>query len=217
MFLDPFVYVRLFNSYRRERGVSLPLYRRGSQGSYWLNHLPEIANQGSGSQPEFNCVISNSGWGMFRWLLCARPQIRISTQQILMASLSGRLFVCFCFLGLHLWHVEVPRRGVELEMQLLAYTTAHSNARSWTHWTRPGIRPTSSRILVRFITCWATMWTPRFVCSFVCFFHSVDEVISAMVNSSGLRFKAGSVLQSLGLPPDSQTIPASKWRKLQDI
>ena len=33
-------------------------------------------------------------------------------------------FVCFCFLGLHLWHMSVPRGGVESELQLLAYTTA---------------------------------------------------------------------------------------------
>ena len=33
-------------------------------------------------------------------------------------------FVClFVFLGLHLWHTEVPRLGVKLELQLLAYTT----------------------------------------------------------------------------------------------
>ena len=30
----------------------------------------------------------------------------------------------FFFLWLHLWHVKVPRRGVESEVQLLAYTTA---------------------------------------------------------------------------------------------
>ena len=37
------------------------------------------------------------------------------------------LFVClfvFCFLGLHLWHMEVPRLAVKLELQLPAYTTA---------------------------------------------------------------------------------------------
>ena len=28
------------------------------------------------------------------------------------------------FLGLHLWHTEVPRLGVELELLLLAYSTA---------------------------------------------------------------------------------------------
>ena len=32
-------------------------------------------------------------------------------------------FVLFCFLGLHLWHMEVPRLGVESKLQLPAYTT----------------------------------------------------------------------------------------------
>ena len=41
-----------------------------------------------------------------------------------------------------------------------AYTTAHSNAGSLTHWASPGIKPTSSRILVRFINHWATTGTP---------------------------------------------------------
>ena len=39
----------------------------------------------------------------------------------------------------------------------------HSNAGSLTHWTRPGIKPTLSWRLVRFITYWATTGTP---CSF---------------------------------------------------
>ena len=30
----------------------------------------------------------------------------------------------FVFLGLHLWHMEVPRLGAESELQLPAYTTA---------------------------------------------------------------------------------------------
>ena len=35
------------------------------------------------------------------------------------------LFVfLFCFLGSHLRHMEVPRLGVESELQLLAYSTA---------------------------------------------------------------------------------------------
>ena len=34
------------------------------------------------------------------------------------------VFVFFCFLWLHLWHTEVPRLGVESELQLPAYTTA---------------------------------------------------------------------------------------------
>ena len=32
--------------------------------------------------------------------------------------------ISICFLGPHVWHVEVPRLGVEWELQLPAYTTA---------------------------------------------------------------------------------------------
>ena len=65
-------------------------------------------------------------------------------------GVKSRLFClfCFCFLGSYLWHMEVLRLGVELELQLLAYataiamwapgvsapyTTAHSNTGSLTH------------------------------------------------------------------------------------
>ena len=34
------------------------------------------------------------------------------------------IFFFFFFLGLHRRHMEVPRLGVESELQLLAYTTA---------------------------------------------------------------------------------------------
>ena len=66
-----------------------------------------------------------------------------------------------------LWHMEVPRLGVESKLQLLAYATAttmpdpnhvrdlhtaHSNAGSLTHWAGPRVEPTSSQILVGFIT-----------------------------------------------------------------
>ena len=34
------------------------------------------------------------------------------------------LFFFFISLGQHLWHMEVPRLGVESELQLLAYATA---------------------------------------------------------------------------------------------
>ena len=62
--------------------------------------------------------------------------------------------------GAHPGHMEVPRLGVESELQLLAYTTAtetrdprricnlhHSSRQCW-----PGIEPSSSQILVRFNT-----------------------------------------------------------------
>ena len=39
-------------------------------------------------------------------------------------------FLVFVLLGLHPLHVEVPRLGVELELQLLAFTTAAATATS---------------------------------------------------------------------------------------
>ena len=45
----------------------------------------------------------------------------------------SKVFVgLFCFLGLHSWHMEVPRLGAESELQLLAYTTA--TATSYSSW-----------------------------------------------------------------------------------
>jgi len=61
------------------------------------------------------------------------------------------LFFFFFFLGLNLQHTEVPRLGVQSELQLPAYTTAHSNAVSLTHWARPGMELRTSWLLVGFI------------------------------------------------------------------
>ena len=81
----------------------------------------------------------------------------------------------FLLFGPHLWQMEVPRLGVQSELQLLAfaqpqqqgiwamsvtYTTAHSNSGSLTHWARPGIKLESSWILVRFFNHWAMKGTP---------------------------------------------------------
>ena len=92
----------------------------------------------------------------------------------------GGFFVClfcfvFVFLGLHLRHMEAPRLGVKLELQLPAYShssaarsvtyaTAHGNTRSLTHQLRPGIEPATSWILVSFITA-----EPRPGLLFYCF------------------------------------------------
>ena len=43
---------------------------------------------------------------------------------ILWRQYSYFYFLFFCFLGLHLQHMEVPRLGVRLELQLPVYTTA---------------------------------------------------------------------------------------------
>ena len=43
------------------------------------------------------------------------------------------------------------------------YTTVHGNARSWTHWVRPGIKPATSWLLVRIISA-APWWELLFLC-----------------------------------------------------
>ena len=56
-------------------------------------------------------------------------------------------YFILCLLGPHLWYMEIPRLGVESELQLwvlsVTYTTAHGNTGSPTHWAKTGIIDTS--------------------------------------------------------------------------
>ena len=70
-------------------------------------------------------------------------------------------FFFFCSLGPHSWHREVPRLGIERSyscwptpqpQQHQIQTTALSNTGSLTLQARPGIEPTTSWFLVRFIS-----------------------------------------------------------------
>ena len=77
-------------------------------------------------------------------------------------------FFFFFFLGPCMQHMEIPRLGVELDLQLLAYTTAtatqapsctsvtyttaRGNTRYLTHWARPETVTPSSWMLVGFVT-----------------------------------------------------------------
>ena len=88
------------------------------------------------------------------------------------------LFYFFVFLGLHLQRMEVPRLGVQSELQLLActtatatqviratsatYTIAHGSAISLTYWSMPGIKPKTSWFLVGFVSAAQRMGTPSF-------------------------------------------------------
>ena len=80
----------------------------------------------------------------------------------------------FGFLELHTWHMEFPRLGVKLELQLLAYNTATSDLRhvcdlhrsSWQCWIlNPLLSEAKDRTHVLMDTdqvyyCWATTGTP---------------------------------------------------------
>ena len=70
--------------------------------------------------------------------------------------------IFFFFLWPRLWHMELPRLGVESELQMLSHATATATpvlsricdlswslwqAPSLTHWPRPGIEPMPSRAL----------------------------------------------------------------------
>ena len=82
----------------------------------------------------------------------------------------------YCFLGPHTWHREVPRLGVEVELQLLAYTTPtarqdlshicnprHSSRQRWIHNPLRGARDRTHVLMdtsqIHF--CFATTGTPE--------------------------------------------------------
>ena len=99
--------------------------------------------------------------------LMAELEEKGSNVIVFFLSLSFYFLFIFCFLGPNPQHMDVPRLGVELELQLPAYataiamsdpsrlchyTTAHGNDGSLTHCARPGIEPVSSWVLVGFVT-----------------------------------------------------------------
>ena len=42
-------------------------------------------------------------------------------------------FFFFHFLGPHLWHIEVPKLGIEAKLQLLAYSTTATDTQDPSH------------------------------------------------------------------------------------
>ena len=69
-----------------------------------------------------------------------------------------------------IWAVAAGPTPQPQQLQIWAvsvtYTTAHGNAGSLTHWERPGIKPASSRILVRFVSAapWWELQQPLLKC-----------------------------------------------------
>ena len=58
-----------------------------------------------------------------------------------------------------LWPTSQPQQH-QIQAESATYATAHGNTGSLSHWARPGIKPTSSWILVGFLTPWATTGIP---------------------------------------------------------
>ena len=108
------------------------------------------------------------------WMIILLGKIKIS--QVAGFSLSAFcccccLFVCFSFLGPHgiwrftgkgsnwnhsCWPTWQPQQ-CRIWAVSSTYTTAHSNAVSLTHWVRSRIEPTTSWLLVRFVST-APQW-----------------------------------------------------------
>ena len=73
--------------------------------------------------------------------------------------------------GLHHSHSDARSKPTSV-----TYTTAHGNTGSLTHWARPGIKPESSRILVRFISTapqwelpgWSSLFLFQYRCRVFC-------------------------------------------------
>ena len=106
-------------------------------------------------------------WEVHLKLFCCIPKRKVCPEKNHLWDFLKIFFnLIFCFLGLHLQHMEVPRLGIELELQLLVCTTAtempdpscicnlyHSSQPCQIlNPLRPGVKPTSSWILVGFVT-----------------------------------------------------------------
>ena len=110
---------------------------------------------GSKLWPRHDIVMGQ--WKLQRWLHAERTTNTFvqSTENFQTHCLYLKFF--FVFLGLHLWHMEVSRLGVHLELQLPAHTTATA---------MPDLRPTKRGqgsnpwMLVGFVNHWAMTWNP---------------------------------------------------------
>ena len=125
--------------------------------------------------------------------------------------------IFFFFLGPHPWHMEVPRLGLKSELHLPAHTIATATATqdprcicdlqhsSWqcriplTQCARPGIEPTSSWILVGFVTAepWRNSWKIIFKMIMYVYMYMTEslcctaEICTTLSNDYTLIFKSG--------------------------
>ena len=115
----------------------------------WINLLMLLADI-------YRCIILFEVPRHLHRALMTRPALAFSI---------SFLFSFVVFLGLYLRHMEVPRpnrryscwpppqpQPCRIQAASATYTAAHGNARSLTHWARPGIESSTSWLLVGFVS-----------------------------------------------------------------
>ena len=154
----------------------LSTWNQAAQSCQWLR----VEREGL-----LGCVIVLKGniFGIYCWLWFLKPiqeEGEMPTHYYLSLHiyfLFIYLFIYFGFLGAHPRHIEVPRLGVWLELQLLTYTTAtatadpsrvcdlyHSSRQCWILKPLSEARDRIQNLMVpsQIHFCWATMRTPIF-------------------------------------------------------
>ena len=164
---------RLGTSICRECGPKKPKKKKKAASPWWEPACQPLlsARLGKPHSPpaQLTTILQPQDWPRRRdgWLGCgwdinpqgisgARPTVKLIYIYIYILS--------FCLLGPLLQHTDVPRLGVESELEPLAYTTAtatsdpsrvchlHHSSRQ-RRILNPGIKPATSWILVGFTNC----------------------------------------------------------------
>ena len=117
--------------------------------------------------------------------LTLQPQTLLYYFSLVLKASHYFLSLFFFFLGLHLQHMEASRLGVELELQLPAYTTICSNT---------GSLPTEPQEELQDLTL-------CYICLFIVFFLPVGMIVKCLINSS---LKSMSVLWKIIHGPDTR-------------
>ena len=141
------------NAQRLERLPSL------DQSSYWLHlrvHSPK--NRQSPLKWEWKCFSVSHSWQPLAPSLNKLPPFFFChfraapvAYGCAQAKSKNRSYSC--------WPISQPQQ-CQIWAYAVTYAAACGNGWSLTYWARPGIEPTSSWILVRFVILWATRGTP---------------------------------------------------------
>ena len=110
----------------------MTLNRTSEEGGYWLNFTWELLDtqkQWLASSFLFlsfniHSFIQENTFECLGHMVSNKSSFTTFLSSRFLNFLFNFNFFSFVFLGLHLWHMEVPRVGVKSELYLLAYATA---------------------------------------------------------------------------------------------